>query len=67
VFFFLSGILCIKKHGIFGGLKSHILNKMKDTYKLINIFIGEKVNILVSRLVQVKNTSVYNPFTSINI
>jgi len=68
VFFLLSGMLCIEKDRIYGGLKSHILNKMKDTYKsILNIFIGEKRNILVSRPVQVKNTNVYNPFTSINI
>ena len=45
-----------------GGLKLHILNKMKYTYKmgLCLLDMGEKNNILVSRPVQVNSTCLYN-------
>jgi LAGLIDADG DNA endonuclease family len=50
-----------------GGLKSYILNKMKDTYKSdLSLFKREKNNTLVSRSVQIKNTFLYKPLTSKN-
>jgi len=55
-----EGFFFLKRRG---GLKLHILNKIKDTYLIVYLFksneIGEKNNTLVSRLAQVKNTSFF--------
>nr|YP_008965326.1 LAGLIDADG [Rhynchosporium agropyri]YP_008965373.1 LAGLIDADG [Rhynchosporium commune]AHC02305.1 LAGLIDADG [Rhynchosporium agropyri]AHC02351.1 LAGLIDADG [Rhynchosporium commune] len=56
--------IVLSKHEIIGGLKSHIFNKMKDTYRLLILLIGEKNNTLISRPVQVKDISYYKSFTN---